>query len=167
MPTLVKRIATQIGNINVQNGITIGAVTTPPTKGVMARDFLYWYRDGSHAVITYQFFQSATTGAAAGNGQYLYSLPAGLVADTNVVPIFTGPALNQAKPSLLGQGEISSASGPTNGTVAAYLYSSTQFRLYTYTFYTGGDYQSSTFYFLNQAAVGIAFTIKVPILGWS
>lgn len=65
-----------------QYPMTIGATTTAPTKGTITTDIAQWRRVGSDMEITYHLVQS-TTGAAAGNGTYLFPLPVGYTIDTS------------------------------------------------------------------------------------
>jgi hypothetical protein len=148
--------------------MTIGAVTTPPNKGVTTRDKVFWTREGRFAVITYQL-QNA--GNNNGSGDYLYSLPSGMTADTTTIETYTGAVGADAAHRSSIQtfyGSMYSAAGPVAGSVGpAVLYSSTQFRIMiTQWFSTGFTFHSSAFYGL-AAARGYSFTIRVPISGWS
>jgi hypothetical protein len=63
--------------------ITIGAITTAPTKGTPSIDYVK-YRNigGKEYEVEYNYLQ--TTAGTAGSGDYLFSLPAGLQFDLTV-----------------------------------------------------------------------------------
>lgn len=118
--------------------ITIGGTTTAPTKGVMSKDNISYRQVGAkewEVVVTY--FQTATTGAASGSGDYLFTLPNSLSFDTTLAsqPQYQGNvaattwALNgYALPS--SSGTISDLS-TTGGRTYAIIYNATQFRVLT------------------------------------
>ena len=149
--------------------ITIGAITSAPTKGTTTQDSVTYHREGQFAVITYKFAQSAGSGNA-GSGDYLFSLPSGLVADTGLTGTYTGA--NIYSQSQLGvstsNGSITSTTGPVAGSIGpAVMYDSTRFRIIANAWFSNGNNaMSSGLYPLTQA-IGFGFTIKVPILGWS
>jgi hypothetical protein len=74
--------------------ITIGGVTTAPTKGTISIDYVR-YRNigGKEYEVEYNFLQ--TTAGTTGTGDYLFSLPAGLQFD------FTAPG-QTANPTSTG-----------------------------------------------------------------
>ena len=60
---------------------TIGASTTPPTKGTNTRDRAQWRRVGDSMEISWEYVQ---TGAGSdGSGDYLFPLPSGYTVDTD------------------------------------------------------------------------------------
>ena len=149
--------------------LTIGAVTTAPTKGTTTKDSVTWHREGQFAVITYKYAQSAGSGNA-GSGDYLFSLPSSLIANTTLTGTYTGA--NIYSQSHLGvatsNGSITSTTGPVAGSIGpAVMYNSTQFRIIANAWFSNGNNAiSSGLYPLTQA-IGFSFTIKVPIQGWS
>lgn len=56
--------------------ITIGATTTPPTKGTIGTDVIKWRRVGDSMEVSYVYVQSALGSGADGSGDYLFPLPA-------------------------------------------------------------------------------------------
>lgn len=60
-----------------------------PTKGVTAIDNLWWRRVGSNIEIRIEYQQSATTGSAAGTGDYIWQLPTGISVDTAYAANYT------------------------------------------------------------------------------
>jgi hypothetical protein len=147
--------------------MTIGAVTTPPTKGSTTRDKVFWMRDGKFSTLTYQM-QNA--GSANGTGDYLYSLVTNMTADTTAYELNTGVVGADAThrstlPTFYGS--MYSAAGPVAGAIGpAVLYTNTQFRvMMTQWFATGFTFHGSAFYGL-AAARGYAFSLRIPISGW-
>lgn len=63
--------------------ITIGAVTTPPTKGTVTTDSMKWRRVGDSMEIQFVFEKSA--GGANGSGTYLWQIPSGYTIDTTKI----------------------------------------------------------------------------------
>lgn len=61
---------------------TITGITSNPTKADSGAITATWSREGCYLLYNYNYIQTATTGAAAGSGGYLHSLPTGAVADT-------------------------------------------------------------------------------------
>lgn len=72
--------------------LTIGAVTTPPTKGTIARDVASWRKVGANMEIMYTFRQSTT--GTNGTGIYLFPIPAGYTIDTALTGIVQAPSYN-------------------------------------------------------------------------
>jgi len=64
--------------------LTIGATTTPPTKGTVAEDVATWARRGDKMLLSYRYKQTAA--GSAGSGVYLFPLPAGYSIDLTKHP---------------------------------------------------------------------------------
>jgi hypothetical protein len=122
--------------------VIIGAVTTAPTKGTPAVDFVR-YRKVAPREYHVQMMYSQTTAGSDGSGAYLFTLPAGLQFD------FTSPG-QRMTPGLLSNsvaptavtlglpggpaGIVNISTGGTVGFVAQVIiipYSATQFRVFT------------------------------------
>jgi microcystin-dependent protein len=73
--------------------LTIGATTTPPTKGTIVQDIATWTRRGDKMAWNYRYKQSSAGGA--GSGSYLFPLPSGFTIDTTKHPI--GSAVGYCK----------------------------------------------------------------------
>lgn len=73
-----------------QTTTTIDATTTPPTKGTVTRDNLYYRQVGDSMEIKVDYLQSA--GGSAGSGTYLFTIPNGLTIDSSKVTIVTDAA---------------------------------------------------------------------------
>lgn len=156
--------------------LTVGAVTTPPTKGTTTLDTVRTTRVGSDAVIEIDYLQS-TTGAAAGSGIYLFTLPNSLVLDaTKISHSITVTADQGDAAGYIGSGQIQRA-GAHGSSVAAYMYDATRF----YLKFTGGLQDVSGTGISADAGnafgsatvvtfahnLQISLKLRVPILGWS
>jgi hypothetical protein len=157
------------GNLNVQtdyvNGgaITIEATTTNPTKGSIVTDRVLWKRNGQNLRADYQYEQGA---GGAGTGDYLFTLPAGLQFDSNLVIFYTGAITSQVAPkSIVGYGNT--ANNPTNGFPDMLIaYDATRFRVaHGFQGFNPAFLGSSNIPLSGQ--VGYGFTIDAPISGWS
>lgn len=156
--------------------ISIGATTTPPTKGTTTIDKVLLKRVGDTANLIYEFYQ--TSAGTTGTGTYLFSLPSGLSFDSNKVVTSSGSILNGVRSAttpvgwgFAGQSNTTGA----NATVVLIPYNSTQFYAHVTSSQdntgTGGasvdDPLSATIYPLNQANTGFKFFLEAPISGWS
>lgn len=147
--------------------ITIGATTTPPTKGLVALDKISYKRIGDSALIRLEY--SHTTAGASGTGDYLFSLPAGLQFDPAKVTYNTtvegGPGgwLNRAGVSL-GTFVSNIAARTASGSIVPW--DATRFRMMGFSDFDAGAIGSGYTGFgsadLNYQAEFIA-----PILGWT
>lgn len=140
-----------------QTTITIGAVTTPPTKGTIVTDRINHSRFGSRLIADYQYEQSA--GGAVGSGDYLFTLPTGLSFDSASVIFYTGSTGAILAKSIVGYGTVS------NGTGILIAYDATRFRMYTNTPTATGFYGSGVFGI--SGANGFGFHLDAPIANWS
>jgi hypothetical protein len=157
-----------------QQTLTVGAVTTAPTKGTITVDTVKATRVGSLAKINVNYIQTSA-GGAAGSGVYLFSLPNGLSADSAKLN-FSGAAAVDANNNAgyIGSGYVSQ-SGGNAASVHAYMYSATQYFLRFDAGYmdttgtsvsavSGDPFSSSTINFAQNIA--IALNLTVPIAGW-
>ena len=145
---------------------TIGATTTGPTKGGgTVTDRIDWRRVGQNAEIRLVYTQ--TSSGSIGNGDYLFSLPPNLTADTSRLPVFSTVSVGSGlfPTNLLGFAPIISSSGPTDFAGAASLYSSTQFRIQ--------DLNNQVM--IGSGVTGVALSVAtlsynasltIPISGW-
>lgn len=147
--------------------MTIGAVTTGPTKGAITTDKVTYVREGKYAVINYTLNQAA---GVAGSGDYLFSLPSGLAIDTAISPAYATAGQIAIAPAALAS--RLHASGRLNNTstvtqeLQAFTYSATQFRL-SINFSSAVPNMSNASGFNLGIAFGMNFTVRVPIQGWS
>jgi len=108
------------------SGMTIGATTTPPTKGTTSNDRIGYALDGIGARIKGEYRQTGT--GTTGSGDYLFTLPGGLeFADGTTY--FTTLINNTATgfPSGIGSAMAGSSSNFFIGVVVPY--DSTRFRI--------------------------------------
>lgn len=148
--------------------MTITASTTNPTKGTMGRDKVFWKRDGQDLVAIYQFDQ--TSAGSGGSGEYIFALPAGLVADTNIVPATSGLIANGNGTSLqsskIGVGHLANGSG-ARGRAFAFLSTSTTFRVLGEITFSQYEAFGSGFHGIGNTTLGFQMEIRVPIQGWT
>lgn len=171
--TVPKNNDTQPSNVGT---ITIGAVTTPPTKGTVVADRIMSSRVSNRLIAEYQYEQSNSTGATAGSGDYLFSLPSGLSFDSSSISFNTGTLSNaSSSKSVVGRGSIFGYGVSRIGDIILIAYDATRFRAMvlnsTESVTTPIAYYpfSSSTYQLNVTAspLGFNFKIDAPIAGWS
>ncbi len=145
------------------------AFWTSPTTNVVQ-----WRRQGSTAIINYNFNQGSA-GTVAGSGDQLWAFPANIVADvTKTIAVYTG----SVGTNLLGVAAAQLASIPTTGGIGnstsasfetmAYLFSSTQVRFGNYSYsgaVAGGNFSSSYFPATNNPLY-FNITITIPVADW-
>lgn len=148
--------------------ITIGAVTTPPTKGTTSIDKVFWHREGQFLVATYRYRQ--TVAGSAGSGVYLFTLPNSLSVDTTIMPTTggsTADGTDNISRGLPADVTIYSTTGPGAGfSYYVAMYSVTQFYVrYQQIGAATNDFIGSGTFPLSQL-VGYRISIKIPIAGW-
>lgn len=140
--------------------LTIGAITTPPTKGTIVYDNARWRRVGDSMEIRYDFRQS--TGGSAGSGAYLFPLPTGYTMDTTKIT----PSTNRLQSQICGHG-FEFADGGTVHTATARAYNTTNIWMMDEGQSNGGDnvmHWSSTDngrLSLTGMTYGIRFTVPI------
>lgn len=151
--------------------ITIGATTTAPTKGASPdMDEISYIRQGTNALIKFNYRQSAA--GTSGSGNYLYSLPDGLEFASNV-------GFNTSTGTFLGQNDSYPLVEIQNGSTIAIgfvvPYDSTRFRFAIPLAQDGSGTGSIAAYNFNDSAtfdysntnLSIKGQFSVPIAGWS
>lgn len=145
--------------------ITITATTTAPTKGnTVTVDRMLWRRVGSNLEGRMEYKQTASTGSAAGTGDYLFKLvPTGATIDTtNYLTVNTGTySLNVA--NSVGYGQL--VNGTNEGNINLVVYDGTTARFVLIGDDTGGII-TSAFYSINVANYVFGAHYSVPISGW-
>lgn len=145
--------------------LTIGATTTPPTKGTTSADNAQWWREGKFINITYQFEQTAT--GSSGSGTYLFPIP-----NTSVwsVPntLFTA-STDALFP--VGQGKLTTSSGNTSASYSVQCYpadSTNIFLAFTDNVSSGvyTNVGSSSFALGSGATRKYYYWAKLPISEW-
>jgi YD repeat-containing protein len=123
--------------------VLIGATVTAPTKGGIVNDFTR-YRKIAPREYQVQYVYNQNTAGSAGNGEYLFTLPAGLSFDLTspgqtIVTVTTDAVRNGGIPG--GSAGMICASQPTGGpfVVPAIVipYSATQFRVLAFNAFGG------------------------------
>ena len=158
--------------------ISIGAVTTAPTKGTIVVDKQLWKRSQEEMEIDFNYAQTLT-GGAAGSGVYLFDIPNGKSIDlTNITASTTITNDTGNTHTLLGSGHFQQNSGQ-GGTFSVYAYDATRvfFKMHNVndttnngaTGYDGGGNPvgSATASLSLSSNVSYKCKFKVPIEGWS
>ena len=150
------------GNWTTPTTITIGATTTPPTKGTIVKDAVK-IRSMGKDWFEAEYRYSHTSGGGNGSGDYLLSLPTGYAFDLSETPVYTGSS-NSDVGTILAEVETdgrilnSSLNYPP---ISAHVYSSTQFRL-------SNNGASTTYFgsgFFNFAQNPLGFYVKIKFKG--
>lgn len=143
--------------------LTIGAVTTPPTKGGSTVDQCRYARVGDHMIFQYTYVQ--TSGGSSGSGQYLFPIPASLSADTSKITADTTSG------TIVANGAVSNATNFTNSDsnlINCYLYDSTHLACRSQhaadAFQLFGSGSDVT---LSATNARFSFQAEIPISGWS
>jgi hypothetical protein len=139
--------------------LTIGAVTTAPTKGTIVRDVANWRRVGSNMEILYTYRQSAI--GANGSGNYLFSIPAGYTIDTTITGTTAAPNYNAE--ASVGSGGC--YNGTNNYNLIVHAYNGANLSLMSGAPAT--PISDSNCGLGSSAIVIISFQASVPIIGWS
>ena len=150
----------------VEGPITITATTTNPTKGVSAVDKVESRQVGENYEILYTYLQTASTGASAGSGDYIFALPSGKTFPSGTL-YFTGadPNVGTAQKIPCTSAMFFQDGSTYNGVGCTIVpYSSTTFRVYVYSVGASPSKQfiNSTSYRLNFATMNynFGFTFK-------
>lgn len=137
---------------------TITGTSSNPTKGTVVQDIAYYRRVGDSIEIQYAYYQNA--GGSIGSGTYLFSLPAGIVADSTKINITGDP----------NRSCIGSASGFDSGDITGFaaIYDTTHFCIALQaTASTSVSSVGSTVHPLNVATLVYNAHFTVPVSGWS
>lgn len=160
-----------LGNLGT---ITVTAVTSNPTKGTVAVDRIMGSRVGNRVMLDYQYQQSGAGSSAAGSGDYLFALPAGMSFDSATITPYSG-AIHTTNVGLATSfvGTAIMTQGTRTSVGACYAYSATTFRVwFAGAAVDGGSLinyviSSAQSGFTEAATIGYAFNINAPILGYS
>lgn len=148
-----------IPSISVTQSLTIGAVTTPPTKGTIGTEKYYWSRIGDKMKINWNFHQS--TGGSGGSGAYLFPIPGGLAIDTTKFGVASNPGM-----SVCGSANFTTVSDNAMGSVIGY--DANNLAMYIYGPGLGGPgLVGSAFCAITGANNRYSFEAMVPISGWN
>lgn len=143
---------------------TITGTSVNPTKATTTiADAAYWIRQGSYAVVRYDYRHTNNAGSASGTGTYLFSLPSGMSIDTSKIYI------NNAVSGSGVVGTFTSGDEATtsrSGVVTAY--DSTHFAAANSnsTASTNLSFIGSGSFPLNTSALYYSMILQIPIVGW-
>ncbi len=151
--------------LNSQNSITVTATTTSPSGGTRGTQNIYWEEVGNKIKLKYVL--GYTVGGSAGNGDYLFQLPTGVVFNTaaNRNPVLTtavwSPGVGQMAPYLIPAVGGVVYSGAWSNDVYVVPYSSNTFRVMS-TWNAGSTYSawgSGYFALVNNMMISLEFEI--------
>jgi len=164
MPATMMPNVENISQWKDYGAITITATTTNPTKATTRQEDSVRCREvGNTYECEYRYNAASATGAAAGSGDYIFSLPSGIEI-TDDISNQTSVANLYLNPQALGTMEVvgvvgccGSAAGSIN---TAVKYSSNSFRIRGENEFSSSLTVSSSYYALNQANLFFYFTVK-------
>lgn len=142
--------------------ITISGTTSNPTKPTgLTVDKFYWRRTGKELRVRMSYTQSNTTSAAAGSGDYLFTvIPSGLTIDSTQLTFYTTVAGTSPSNTV---GNFLGGNGTTLMTGNAIAYSTTQIRI-QYIDTTATSWLGSAKYPLtNASTLSFQANLQVPI----
>lgn len=142
---------------------TIVGSTSNPTRATGATESAQWRRVGDSMEIEYFYSQSSLTGAVAGSGNYLWTIPSGFVIDTTKIATNTGGSL------VVGSSRVFNGSGSAWYSGTVFPYSTTQLALLVQgtAYATPNVVGTSWVPFTNASAIEYSFKATVPIVGWT
>lgn len=150
--------------------VSIGATTTPPTKGTVSVDRLLVRRNGQNLEGRIEYKQ--TGAGAAGSGTYLITLPYGLTIDTNLQSVYTATTTTNPLPNNVVGNAFLSGTASIAGSVV--VYDSTRLQIVGVLGTNGAGNTSAQTYgsgstnvSLNNASATLSAEFSVPISGWT
>ena len=147
--------------------MTIGATTTPPTKGTIVVDSAMYRRIGDTMEINYTYGQSAS--GSAGSGSYLFPLPSGYTIDTTKLTVSTNGS--GAPANIVGSAYAgNTTANGTNFMVPSWAvaYNTTNIEIIAGSGGSLGQVNPvSSANFATSGAAYYSFSIRVPIVGWT
>jgi hypothetical protein len=142
--------------------IQITATTTAPTKGTTSVDNVRWRRVGQDYECEYEYRHSAS--GAAGSGNYLISLPAGIEFHPSTpltTSLVTGTWSGQYDFTQFSRDSyVRMNSNTGNGDGFVVPYSATQFRLGVSSLYGSNNSWNSSYYSLGQTIISLKVYLK-------
>lgn len=139
---------------------TIGAVTTAPTHPSDAVATGFWFRNGSRMKAIYQYNNTASTGGAAGSGNYLWPLPANM---PNIDIANWGSSTGSLANGVCGIGRCANS---FDGILVAQIYDATRFRVAITSTSNNSNFLGSGGGALNTANRSYVVEVEFPIVGW-
>lgn len=140
--------------------MTITATGSPPSKATTHIEQADWRRVGDSMEINYIYGPTSGTGAAAGSGTYLFSIPNGYSINSNFINT------NSAYAPLLGLASGYAPGFATPGVGFVYAYDSSHLAIaFDRTGY--GIVGDSFCPITSTPPVSYRFSARIPISGWS
>lgn len=146
----------------VEFPMTIGAVTTAPTKATTPDiDKAYWRRVGDSMEIAYTYYAASATGAFAGTGVYTFNILSGYTINTSKISESTN---TNVATGVCGSSGVYSDAGNAVGHTKVHNDLSIVIRAYS----TGGlQIIGSVSFPITGAGINYSFSTVIPITGWS
>lgn len=147
--------------------LTITGTTSNPTKGTTAFDQVWYRRVGDSMQVRIEYRQTALGSAAAGSGDYLFTIPGGWSIDTTKVNAYSTVEGSGSWVNNSCVGSVTASLSASNFTGCVSVYDSTKVRFCGLDATTYGCVNSASFYSLDNASTGYYATFTVPISGWT
>jgi hypothetical protein len=155
----------------IDGGSTVFSGTTSnPTKGTVARDKVWWRRQGDSMEVRVEY--QHTSAGSVGSGNYLLAIPSGYSIDTTKVstnPVTATNSTDNAGKAVVGHGSISNNSflliceievwNATQVVFPAMATDGSSINQHIWGSPSNGSFNSTN--------LRASFSFKVPILGWS
>lgn len=123
----------EFSNWSARTPMTIGAVTTAPTKPASpVIDYVRFRSLGNANYYEVEYKYAHTVAGTGGSGEYLFSLPGGLRFDTSVHPTTAGSSSELASYSIPNALATIIPYGLNSAKTVVLPYSATAFRLWVY-----------------------------------
>jgi hypothetical protein len=143
---------------------TITATGGGAAKGTTTTDYITWRRDGSEALIDFNYRHTAA--GTAGSGLYQIALPGGLVLDTTRHQVYTGTDATASVGFHL-QSTVGANLNTSGGMLhRAYPYSTTLVCISGETGGTNYTIWGSSSNSLSSTTLNIKGAFRIPISGW-
>lgn len=137
--------------------LNITGSTSNPTFGAITHNSAKWRRVGDSAEISVTF--RAASGAVAGSGIYLFSIPASLKIDSNKIVTSFSQNDGVVGPCAVGN-------SVTNGVGVVKVYNDSALGLEVLNEANAKAQVSSTYYQSTSGPIVYSYTARVPIAGW-
>jgi hypothetical protein len=155
---VVRAYGSPITDMEEYGPLTIGAVTTPPSKGTVVLERAMWCRMGSYAFISYEYVQSSS--GSGGSGVYKYPMPPGLKIDHSRASFRGDDGITSR--GILGHGWLTGDGSTGSGAAVRAFDADNLSLLKEEDLQDNGDTQFS----FSNSSLRIHFTAMVPIAGW-
>lgn len=149
--------------------MTITGTGSNPTKPTTPDlDTVYWRREGNQVFLRYVLQVSSAAGSAAGGGNYLFALPAGITLDTTVIsPVATaisGAVRSEAVRSMLSGTGFVNVDSTSVTNVSLFAYDTSHFQVWRLN--TLNDAVGATGATLTNAELSYYFEFSARAADW-